>query len=155
MTRPRPLFVDTNAFVALADEDDDHHEAAHAVRTGIREGHLEYGPLFTSRYVLSETATTILYGVGHNEAVETLTTVQESPSFNVLEVTETHFARTVDQFREYDDQQISFVDHLNSVLSDEFDIEHIFAFEDDFRTLDLIRVPVDTGEFTSTDGGFD
>lgn len=89
------------------------------------------------------------------EAVETLTTVQESSSFNVLEVTETHFARTVEQFREYDDQQISFVDYLNSVPSDVFEIEHIFAFEDDFRTLGLVRVPVDTGEFTSKNGDFD
>lgn len=146
MSPPTPLFVDTNAFVALADKDDDHHEAAHAVREGIRDGELAYGPIFTSRYVLAETATTILYGVGHREAVEVLTTVRESSTFNILEVTAEVFARTETQFSRYDDQQISFVDHLNSVLSDEFDIEHVFAFEDDFVTLGLTRVPVDTGE---------
>lgn len=146
MSRSRPLFVDTNAFVALADEDDVHHEAANTVREGIATGRLPYGPLFTSRYVLSETATTIRYGVGHPEAVDVLTTVRESSSFNVLNVTEHLFDRTVDQFARYDDQQISFVDHLNSVLSDAFDIQHIFAFESDFATLGLTRVPVDTGE---------
>lgn len=50
-------------------------------------------------YVLSETATTILYGVGHREAVDVLTTVRDSSTF-----------------------------------------------EDDFATLGLTRVPVDTGE---------
>lgn len=146
MSRPAPLFVDTNAFVALADEDDSHHEAAHAVRAGIRDGDLAYGPLYTSRYVLSETATTLLYGIGHREAVDVLTTVRDSSTFNILAVTPPLFARAETQFVEYDDQQISFIDHLNGVLSAEFDIDHIFAFEDDFATLGLTRVPVDTGD---------
>lgn len=148
MSEPRPLFVDTNAFVAIFDEDDDHHERATAVLDGIADRTLQYGPVFTSRYVLAETATTLLYGVGHREAVEALDTVRGSSTFNVLEVTEPIFARTADQFAAYDDQQISFVDHLNSVLGDEFDVEHVFAFEDDFRTLGMTRVPVDTGEVT-------
>lgn len=146
MTQPRPLFVDTNAFVALFDEDDDHYPAANAVMDGIQDGDLAYGPIFTSRYVLSETVTTLLYGAGHREAVDSLTTIRESSTFNVLEVTEPIFDRTAEQFAAYDDQRISFVDHLNSVLGAEFDIDHIFAFEDDFRTLGMTRVPVDTGD---------
>jgi predicted nucleic acid-binding protein len=146
VSEPRPLFVDTNALVALFNEDDIHYDRANAVIDGIRDGNLSYGPLFTSRYVLSETATTLLYGVGHREAVEALTTIRESPTFNLLEVTEPLFDRTAEQFATYDDQQSSFVDHLDSVLSDEFDIGHVFAFEDDFRALGLTRVPVDTGD---------
>jgi len=146
MTEPRPLFVDTNALVAVFDEDDDHYESANAVVDGIRAGDLAYGPVFTSRYVLSETATTLLHEAGHREAVRAVTSIQESPTFNVLAVTEPIFSRTVDQFAQYNDQQISFIDHLDAVLSDEFDIDHIFAYEDDFATLGLTRVPVDTGE---------
>ncbi|MCU4718163.1 type II toxin-antitoxin system VapC family toxin [Halapricum hydrolyticum] len=146
MSEPRPLFVDTNAFVALFDADDVHHDRATSVIDGIRDRNLPYGPIFTSRYVLSETATTLLYGVGHRAAAEALRTIRASSTFNVLEVTASLFERTVEQFTAYDDQQISFVDHLNAVLSDEFDIEYIFAFEDDFRTLGLTRVPVDTGD---------
>lgn len=63
MTQPRPLFVDTNAFVAIYDESDDHHERA------------------------------------------------------------------------------------NAVISAEYDIERVFAFEGDFGTLGMTRVPVDTGEY--------
>lgn len=146
MSQPRPLFVDTNAFVAIFDEDDDHYERANAVLDGIRDGELAYGPVFTSRYVLSETATTLLYGADHAEAVAALTTIRRSSTFNILDVTKPIFDRAADQFEQYDDQEISFIDHLNSVLGDEFDIAHIFAFEDDFRTLGLTRVPVDTGE---------
>lgn len=146
MSQPRPLFVDTNAFVAIFDEDDDHHEAANAVLDGIEDGRLDYGPIFTSRYVLSETATVLRYGAGHRQAVEALTAIRESSTFNALEVTESVFDRTAEQFAEYNDQKIPFVDHLDSVLGDEFGIDHVFAFEDDFRTLGMTRVPVDTGE---------
>lgn len=146
MTQPRPLFVDTNAFVALFDEDDDHHDRANAVLDGIGDGALPYGPIYTSRYVLSETATVLLYGSGHRDAVEALASIRGSSTFNVLAVTEQLFERTADQFGRYDDQEISFVDHMNGVLSDEYGIEHIFAFEADFKTLGMTRVPVDTGE---------
>jgi len=64
MSEPKPLFVDTNAFVALFDEDDRDYERANRVLDAIQEQSLSYGPLFTSRYVLSETATVLLYGVG-------------------------------------------------------------------------------------------
>lgn len=146
MSQPRPLFVDTNAFVALANEDDQYHERAQTVRDGIEDGNLPYSPVFTSRYVLSETATTLLYSGGHQTAVDVLATVRDSSTFNILDVTGPIFDRTAKQFAQYDDQQISFVDHLNSVLGEEFDIEHIFAFKDDFRTLGMTRVPVDTGD---------
>lgn len=146
MSHPRPLFVDTNAFVALFDEDDAHYATANAVLDGIRDGEVPYGPVFTSRYVLAETATTILYGVGHREAVEALTTVRTSATFNVLDVTEPLFELAAEQFAGYDDQEISFIDHLDVVLCEAFDIDHIFAFEEDFATLGMTRVPVDTGE---------
>jgi len=146
VSQPQPLFVDTNAFIALFDRDDTHHDRAKAVIDGIKDQTLPYGPVFTSRYVLSETVTTLLYAVDHRAAVKALKTIRESSTVNILEVTEPLFERTAEQFATYDDQQISFVDHLNAVLSDEFDIEHIFAFEEDFNTLGLTRVPVDTGD---------
>jgi len=141
-----PLFVDTNALVAVFNEDDAHHEVANDILDRIGNGDLAYGPLFTSRYVLSETATTLLVGAGHSEAVEALTSIRDSPSFNILNTVPEIFDQTADQFEQYDDQEISFVDHMNSVLADEYDIEHIFAFDSDFATLGLTRVPVDTGE---------
>lgn len=146
MSPPTPLFVDTNAFVAIFDEEDDQYERANAVLDGIRDGDLDYGPVFTSRYVLSETTTTLRYGVGHREAAEALETIRDSPTINVLDGTESVFARTVEQFLAYDDQEISFIDHLDCVLGEQYDVDHIFAFEEDFRTLGMTRVPVDTGE---------
>ena len=50
------------------------------------------------------------------------------------------------QFGEYDDQEISFVDHTTAILADERDVGHVFAFDSDFRTLGFSVVPADTGD---------
>lgn len=142
-----PLFVDTGAFYARADEDDDHHETATQVFEGIRSGDLAYRPVYTSQAVLSELATLLLYKVGHDTATRTLTDVRNSKSFNVVPVDEAAFEATAGQFLDYDDQQVSFVDHATSVLAAERDVEHVFAFDDDFRTLGFRMVPEDVAVF--------
>jgi uncharacterized protein len=53
------------------------------------------------------------------------------------------FDLVVVKFERYDNQQISFVDHTSAVLAREYEIEHIFAFDRDFTTLGLTRVPAD------------
>jgi len=142
----RPLFVDTGAFYARADEDDRHHETATEVFEDVRSGDLPYRPLYTSQAVLSELATLCLYKLGHETAVEALTTVRASGSFNVLPVDRAAFESATLQFEAYDDQGISFVDHTTAVLADERDVEHVFAFDGDFRTLDFTVIPEDTGD---------
>lgn len=138
-----PLFVDTSAFYARADGDDKHHEAAARVFEGIRAGDLTYRPMYTTQAVLSEFATLCLYKLGHADAVRSLTAVQESESFNVLSVGQSAFEAAVAQFAEYDDQEISFVDHTTAILAEERDITHVFTFDSDFRTLEFSLVPAD------------
>lgn len=140
-----PIFVDTGAFYARADEDDKHHETATRLFDGIRSGDVAYRPIFTSHSVLSELATLALYKLGHGDAVRTLNAVRDSDSINVVPVGRATFESAAEQFEDYDDQQISFVDHTTSVLADERDIEHIFAFDGDFRTLGFTLVPADVG----------
>lgn len=142
-----PLFIDTAAFFARFNERAAEHDRARSVFEGIRSGDLQYAPLFTSRYVLSELATLMLRKVGHRAAVNALTTIQEAASFNVLPVGGGPFDRTCEQFAQYDDQQISFVDHSSAVLADDHGIDHVFTFDrSDFRTLGFTVVPDDTGD---------
>ena len=138
-----PIFVDTGAFYARADEDDEHHHLATHVFSGIQSGEIPLRPIYTSQSVLSELATLLLYKVGHTVAVRALTAVFESESINIISVGKPAFEATTDQFKTYSDQQISFVDHTSSILADEFDIDHIFAFDSDFRTLGFSLVPDD------------
>ncbi|NKE38084.1 type II toxin-antitoxin system VapC family toxin [Natronococcus sp. JC468] len=140
------LFIDTGAFYARFKPDDENHEQAVELFDGIRSGKYTYRPLYTSRYVLSELATLLLRWVGHGDAVHALSAIRESESFTVLPVDAGAFDRTCKEFARYDDQQISFVDHSSAVLADEYDIEHLFAFDSDFRTLGFTIVPGDTPE---------
>lgn len=143
-----PLFIDTGAFIAWYDDDDEHHERAQAVFQAIRAGDLPYRPLYTSRYVLSELATRLQRApnVGHAGAVDALTTIRESNTFNVESIGDATFVDACNEFARYDDHRISFVDQTSAVLAREHDIECVFAFDSDFRTLGFTVVPEDTGE---------
>lgn len=143
---PKPLFIDTAAFFARFNERAAEHDRAITVFDGIRSGEVQYDPLFTSRYVLSELATLMLRKVGHRAAVNALDRIREASSFNILPIGGEAFDRTCEQFAQYDDQQISFVDHSSAVLTDIRGIEHVFTFDrNDFQTLGFTVVPDDTG----------
>lgn len=140
-----PIFVDTGAFYARADEDDKHHEVATRLFDTIRSGDVAYRPIFTSQSVLAELATLALYKLGQRDAVRALNAIRGSKSINVVPVGSASFDAAAEQFEDYDDQEISFVDHTTSILADERDIEHLFAFDGDFRTLGFTLVPEDVG----------
>lgn len=142
-TGATPLFVDTGAFYARADEDDTHHADAVRLFDGIRSGQFPYRPIYTSQAVLSEFATLALYKLGHDTATRVLTAIRDSQSVNVVPIGKNTFETAAEQFLNYDDQQISFVDHTTGVLADERDIEHVFAFDRDFRILGFSLVPDD------------
>lgn len=138
-----PLFIDTGAFYARIDADDAHHTAATRLFDAIRSGDEPFRPLFTSHSVLSELATLALYHLGHAHAVRVLNAIRRSKSVNVVPVGRATFETAAGQFEAYDDQAISFVDHTSGVLAEERDIEHVFAFDTDFRTLGFTLVPED------------
>jgi len=138
-----PVFIDTGAFYARADEDDKHHEDATRLFDSIRSCDVTYRPIYTSQAVLSEFATLALYKLGHGTATTALSTIRESDSINIIPVGKPVFETAAEQFEDYDDQQISFVDHTTSILADQRGIEHVFAFDSDFRTLGFSLVPED------------
>ena len=142
---PTPLFIDTGGFYAAYVEDDDNHARAEAVFEAIRTGD-QFGPVFTSRYVLAELATVILYRKSHRRAVSTLEEIRSSETVNVLPVDGTTFDAAHERFVRYDDQEIAFFDHLGGALARHYDIEHVFTFDpNDFRALGFTVVPDDTG----------
>lgn len=143
-----PLFIDTGALFAYYNANDtgDRHARARSVFGAIQAGDLAYRPLLTSRYVLAELATLLRRKVGHSTAVSALSDLRGSPAFTICLLDDAGFAATCEQFKQYDDQQISFIDHSSAVLAQDHDTDHVFAFDDDFATLGFTRVPVDTGD---------
>lgn len=144
---PRPLFVDTGPLYARFDTDDEHHDRTVNLFQGIRTGDPLYRPVYTSRYILAETTRLLLYHVSHEAASTALTATRHSELFTVLAVDDDRFARACEQFQQYDDQEITLVDHLSGILAEAHDVTHVFTYDlDDFRTLGFTAVPGDTGE---------
>ena len=140
-----PLFIDTGAFFAYYNDRDGHHDTARSVFQAIRTGELPYSPLYTTRFVLAELTTLLLYKVDHATATRALENIFEGSSFNIIRADPSAFADAREEFERYDDQEITLFDHLTGVLAAELDVAHVFAFDGDFRTLGFTVVPEDTG----------
>lgn len=139
----RSLFVDTSALYARFVSNDQHHEEAQEVFAGIRDGGLAYRPLYTTRYVLTEVTRLLLYKAGHDEAQTALNAVNQSNFFVVLSDTDEEFESACRRFAEYDDQDITLVDHLTAVMAERRDVKQVFTFDSDFHTLGFNVVPED------------
>ncbi|QLH77042.1 type II toxin-antitoxin system VapC family toxin [Halosimplex rubrum] len=143
-----PLFVDTSAFYAHFVENAPRHGEARGVFDGIRTDDLPYRPLVTSSYVLSELATLLLRKTSQTVASDALERIRSSSVVSIVHPNESEFAAVCQSFERFDDQRISFVDHSIAVLARQRGVEHVFAFDDDFRVFDLAVVPADTGDVT-------
>ena len=140
-----PVFVDTSAWYAIFDEDDGEHARATSVRNAIHAGDLPYRPIYTTGHVLAELATLLLRH-GHDVTSRALGQIRDSPNVTVIHPDQETFDAAMTEFDRYDDHDISLVDHLTGVLAAERDVEYVFAFDGDFRTLGFTVVPYDTGE---------
>ena len=123
------VFLDTGAFLALADEDDDYHSVAksvHAQLLGTR------AQLLTSNFVLAETYTLIRFKVDHPAAVEFMKRFDQT-GIKVLRVSDAieHTAKSI--FTRYNDKEFSFVDCTSFALIDHHRLDHAFAFDSHFR----------------------
>lgn len=88
--------------------------------------------------------TTLLRRSNHTVASQALDQIRNSPNVTVIHPDGVAFDAAVMQFDRYDNQAISLVNHLTGVLADERDVDQVFAFDRDFRTLGFTLVPEDT-----------
>lgn len=143
--RRRSRFFDTGAFYARFNPRDENHDSSVAVFGRIRDGELVYGPLYTSHFILSELATLLGRHSSHERAVEAMDSIVDSASsFERRSVGNETFHRAYNQFRQFDDREISFVDHPSGVLATGRDVGHVSTYDTtDFRTLGFHCVPDD------------
>jgi len=126
---PLKVFLDTGAFLALADEDDDYHTAARSIHAGLLQSRVQ---LLTSNLVLAETYTLIRFKVSHHAAVEFMKRFDQT-KIKVLRVTESIEQTAKAIFVRYDDKDFSFVDCTSFALIDHQRLDHAFAFDSHFR----------------------
>lgn len=134
----RNVFVDTGAFIALANEADDHHDAAKETLQGLQAaGSL----LMTSNFVLDETYTRIRRTAGIREAIAFGEKVQASRQMKIVTVERALEKKAWEIFKRYSDHPFSYTDCTSFALMKQKKIREAFAFDGDFRIFGFLIVP--------------
>lgn len=126
--------VDSGVLIGMADADDHHHEVAVEIVRGMDHGDLPTGRV--TNYVVLETLNWIHTRRRHEKAVETHWRLNESAGFEVLQAAQTDFHRALELFETY--EGLAFGDATIAAYMEREEIEYLYAFDDDFDTLDHV-----------------
>jgi predicted nucleic acid-binding protein len=129
------VFVDTGVFYAHHDTDASRHDAAmEALDRVLRSP--EYGQVMTSDYVYDEVIT--LTQRRTNSVADALTVGQRirgdgyPDAIELLHSTSDRFEEAVAIHQTYSDQALSFTDSITVSMVNEYDIDDVLSFDDDF-----------------------
>lgn len=124
----RKIFIDSSAFIALADRSENNHLAAVEFVTKLPSSVKRV----TSDYVLDETVTRVrsLFGV---EAAYRVGGELLSEKYQMVVISRPLCARALEKMRKYSDHRFSFTDCTSFLVMEELEIVDVFAFDDDFK----------------------
>jgi predicted nucleic acid-binding protein len=125
------IFVDTSAWIALADKRDVNHSAAAAIYNRVRDR----AELLTSNFVFDETLTWIRYRLSHSLAVSVGENMRQSRLLTIVRVDAEVETAGWQIFKEYADQKFSFTDCTSFALMRKHRVRKAFAFDSDFTTM--------------------
>src|SRR3954469_9561888 len=127
MNTPRRIFVDADAFVALARKDDANHErAVSSLQRLIKQSVV----FITSNYVFAESVTVISMYMGHAAAVRFIDAMRSDESDYLLQrATDVIGEVAIQIFKEQTSKNTSFVDCTNMAFLKQFHMDAIFSFD--------------------------
>jgi predicted nucleic acid-binding protein len=126
--RERRVFVDSSVYLALLDEDDEHHrEATQIVHQLAHERYRQ----FTTNVLLIESHALILSVLGRAQAAQFLKDMQESHTV-IVRVRASDEARAQQILFQYTDKDFSFADAISFAVMERFAIRLAFTFDRDF-----------------------
>ena len=134
----KDIFVDTGAWVALADQDDTHHDNAIAIYPTLLKSS-RY--LITTNFVVAESYVIILNELGHRAAVRFLEGVNASPRIVKIFSNENIEREAEGILRRYDEQDFSYSDSVSFTIMNQQKIKKAFTFDKHFQTMGFIRIP--------------
>ena len=120
------IFVDTSAWYAIIDKNDQDHAAA------VSKIQMLDRPLVTSNYIFDEILTLLQTRLGPSVAIpfgEKLWDQEVSALVRIIEEDEEKAWRV---FRQYTDKGFSFTDCTSFALMERLDIDTVFAFDNHF-----------------------
>ena len=133
------LFIDTGAFIALTDADDENHKAAAAFYRNAKEKGTRF---VTTSFVLCETLNYLRARISHNIAVLFRENLKKSGFLEIVTVTPSIEDAAFTIFKRYTDKDFSFTDCTSFSIMKSLKLKSAFAFDRHFDQFEGIgRLP--------------
>lgn len=135
------IFIDTGAWIALAVKRDQYHNPAARYYKKISKQRIL---LLTTNYVLQETYTRIRYGDTHTKALQfhdIITETIDKGRLKVEWITPQVHEEAWNIFRDYSDQNFSFVDCTSFIVAKKMNVISVFGFDSSFNVFGLNLEP--------------
>lgn len=132
------LFVDTDAWFALADKSDNCHKKAINVYPGLIKG---FHHLTTTNLVIAETYILIRCSIGHQAAIVFLESINTSPRIRKIYSDRVLEEKAEDILRKYQDQDFSYTDAVSFAVMKQYGIKQAFSFDEHFITAGFTLIP--------------
>ena len=126
--RERRVFVDSSAYLALLDTDDEHHNEAIETLQELAQARYRQ---FTTNVLLIESHALILSVLGRGRAAQFLTDMEESNTV-VIRARASDEERAKQILFQYTDKDFSFADAISFAVMERFTIRLAFTFDRDF-----------------------
>lgn len=135
------LLVDTSAWAAIGDTNDDHHHAALLYQAQIARRYR----LIVTNYILDELYTLLLMNIGYTQTVQfkhKLDQLIQGGLIEIIWVSETIVNQSWQVFEQFNvDKFWSFTDCVSYVVMKNHGITEVFSFDHHFSQMSFIRHP--------------
>jgi len=130
------VFVDTSAFFALADQDDNHYREAQAIQQRLITNRSAW---FTSNFVVAETHALFLARLGVRQALEFLDRLERS-SATLVRINAADEARARAILRQYAAKDFSFTDAASFAVIVRLGLDSTFSFDRHFEQYGFVML---------------
>jgi predicted nucleic acid-binding protein len=134
----REVFVDSGAWLALANTHDTFHQSTSVVYPMLMQKNIHR---VTTNLVIAEAHALIRYRVNHVAAMRFLSSVRTSRRLEIVYSNATLEAEAEDLLRRFADQTFSLTDAVSFVVMRQQHITEAFAFDHHFLTAGFSLVP--------------
>lgn len=124
------IFVDTGAFIALADASDEHHEEAKKFYSEAKEQGARF---VTTNFVVCETLNYLRGRVSHSLSVKFREKLYQSSAIEVIHISEDVEDEAFGILKRYADKDFSFTDCTSFAAMRALKIKKAFAFDRHFE----------------------
>lgn len=135
----KTIFIDANAFVALADTTDSNHHQALTLSKILKKKNYR---LCSSDFAFGEAVTVISQKLGHRKAI---IWIEEFLQSNIIieRNSPKREGRAIEFFRQATTKNVRFTDCLNMAIMEERGIKEIFSFDKHYKKAGFRRLGID------------